>query len=308
MIHQRTIQVPQACRGVGVHTGKMINLSIRPAPPDTGIVFVRMDIGGRPRILAHLDTVKDTRNATTIGVGTATVSTVEHFLAAARGMGIDNLVVDIDGPEVPIMDGSALPFVRIFRKARIARQEGKRSYLVVTKPVRITEGDKMVSLSPHHRPHLKITCTIQYSHPALQEQSHRVEFSNGTFIREISPARTYGFSHELDFLMSQGLIRGGSLKNAVVIGDSGVLNPEGLRFHDEFVRHKILDSIGDLSLLGMPVIGHLVTFKSGHSLHLKFLRRLLQEKDSWEITRRLPAVPVAGTARWAESGKYSAAV
>jgi len=191
--------------------------------------------------------------------------------------------VEVDGPEVPLMDGSAAPFIKLFRKAKIVYQDRERTCIVIKKPVEFREGDRMVRLEPLSKPRLRISYTIEYSSPFTLSQSHEVEFTNGTFMREIGPARTYGFVHEIDALMRMGLIRGGSMDNAVVIGDSGVLNPEGLRFKNECVRHKILDSIGDLSLLGKPVIGHLVAYKSGHSVNLQFLKKLLEDKDSWEI-------------------------
>lgn len=303
MPKQRTIRIPQECRGVGVHSGEEVTLSIKPAPPDTGIIFVRTDLKNKPSIPAHISSVADTRNATTIGTGTATVSTVEHLMAAARGMGIDNLIVEINGPEVPIMDGSAAPFVTLFKRAKCTRQDAKRSYLVIKKPVVLHDGDKKAGLYPLSRPHLRISYTIQYSHPCLNVQTHDVEFTNGTFIKEISPARTYGFVHEINGLMELGLIRGGSMENAVVIGDHGVLNPGGLRFYNECVRHKILDSIGDLSLVGMPVLGHLVAYKSGHSLNLKLLAALLEEKDCWEIVSASPSIP--GSSRITKESSYS---
>jgi len=283
MSPQRTIQESQKCKGLGVRYGKLITLGIHPAPPDTGVVFIRTDLEGKPNIKANIASVVDTRNATTIGSSEATVSIVEHLLAAARGMGIDNLIVEVDGPEVPLMDGSAAPFIKIFRKARIVYQDRERTCIVIKKPVEFRDGDRMVRLEPLSKPRLRISYTIEYSDPFTLSQSHEVEFTNGTFMREIGPARTYGFVHEIDALMRMGLIRGGSMDNAVVIGDSGVLNPEGLRFNNECVRHKILDSIGDLSLLGKPVIGHLVAYKSGHSVNLQFLQKLLEDKDSWEI-------------------------
>jgi len=186
------------------------------------------------------------------------------------------------------MDGSAAPFVRLLRRAKIAYQDEKRLHLVIRKPVEVSDGDRRVSLRPLSRPRLKISYTIEYPQPTPLSESHEVEFSNGTFVREIGPARTYGFVHELSALMDMGLIKGGSFENAVVIGESGILNSEGLRFHNECVRHKILDSIGDLSLFGMPVFGHLVAHKSGHSLNHRLISKILKDKDSWEILPTLP--------------------
>ena len=281
MYFQRTIAEPVSCTGIGLHTGRKVNLTIRPAQVDSGITFVRTDLPKPVSIMAGISSVLDTRFATTIGKEGVKVSTVEHLLAAFYGLGIDNARVELDSSEVPIMDGSAAPFIYLIRSANIKEQEMPKKFMVIKKPVRVSDGDRKVSLLPSRQ--LKISYTIDFNHPLIRSQSYRANLSDLSFAREISRARTFGFLQEVNQLRSQGLALGGSLDNAIVIGNFRILNEEGLRFPDEFVRHKILDSLGDLSLLQMPEIGHLVAHKSGHSLNYRLMKKLIMTKGAWKV-------------------------
>ncbi|UCD84815.1 MAG: UDP-3-O-acyl-N-acetylglucosamine deacetylase [Deltaproteobacteria bacterium] len=281
MYFQRTIAEPVNCTGIGLHTGRKVNLTIKPAPVNNGITFIRTDLPKPVTIIARVSSILDTRYATTIGNDGAKVSTVEHLLAAFYGLGIDNARVELDSPEVPIMDGSAAPFIYLIQSANIKEQEKPKKFMVIRKPVRVSDGDRKVSLLPSRE--FKISYTIDFDHPLLRSQSYRATLSNLNFSREISRARTFGFLQEVNQLRSQGLARGGSLDNAIVIGNFRILNEEELRYPDEFVRHKILDSLGDLSLLQMPVIGHLVAHKSGHSLNYHLIKKLTMTKGAWKV-------------------------
>jgi UDP-3-O-[3-hydroxymyristoyl] N-acetylglucosamine deacetylase len=256
-------------------------MRIHPAPEDHGIVFVRTDIGKRVGIPARMENVVDTTLATTLGKDGIVVSTVEHFLSACMGMGVDNALVELDGPEVPIMDGSAAPFVYLLRSAGTRRQSRSKNFLVIKRPVRIEVGNKMAALYPARE--LRVTFTIHFRHHLIHDQSFDFVFSDRTFDREISKARTFGFLHDVEEMRSRGYALGGSLENAVVLDEFRVLNEEGLRYTDEFVRHKILDSLGDLSLLGMPVVGHFVAHRSGHTLNHRLIKNMLALKKRWAI-------------------------
>ncbi len=291
MYFQRTIAESVSCTGIGLHTGRKVNLTIKPAPVDSGINFFRIDLPKPIAIMAGISSVLDTRFATTIGKEGVKVSTVEHLLAAFYGLGIDNARVELDSSEVPIMDGSAAPFVYLLQSANIREQEKPKKFMVIKKPVRVSDGDRKVSLLPSRE--LKISYTIDFNHPLIRSQSYRAAFSNLSFGREISRARTFGFLQEVNQLRSQGLALGGSLDNAIVIGNFTILNEEGLRFSDEFVRHKILDSLGDLSLLQMPVIGHLVAHKSGHSLNYRLMKKLIMRRGAWKVLRLSHPQPIA---------------
>jgi UDP-3-O-[3-hydroxymyristoyl] N-acetylglucosamine deacetylase len=282
-IFQRTIRREVQCTGIGLHSGEKVNLKLKPADPDTGICFVRADLPHKPRIQATLDNVIDTRLATSIGVGEAKVCTIEHLMAAIVGMGIDNVEVEVDAPEIPIMDGSAAPFIFLLKSAEFRNQRKLKSFILIKKPLSVTEGDKKVTLYPSNC--LKISYFIDFDHPLLKEQHFQLIHSVRSFEREISRARTFGFLQEVEHLKKNGLALGGSLDNAVVIGDFRVLNEEGLRYKDEFVRHKILDFIGDMSLLGKPIIGHFVAHKSGHTLNHALLAAMKNALQHWEVVQ-----------------------
>ncbi len=282
MIYQRTLASATRCSGTGLHSGREVSLSLKPANEDTGIVFTRTDLSEAVPISVGMKTISDSTFATSLENRGVSISTVEHLLAAISGLGVDNSIVEVDAPEVPIMDGSAAPFVSLIKEAGIVEQERPRQYLVIRKVIKIVEGERWIEVRPSKS--LKISYTVDFDHPMISEQSYEVSFSGRAFQEEISPARTFGFLSDVAKLRSNGYALGGSLENAVVVDDSGVLNEGGLRFPDEFVRHKILDLIGDLSLLGHPVIGHVIAHKSGHALNHRLLRELLSRPECWQIT------------------------
>lgn len=280
--YQQTINTPIRCDGIGLHTGRRVNLTLKPAEPDYGIRFVRVDLPGMPVIEAKNSQVVDTRLATSLGLNGYRIYTVEHLLSALAGVGIDNASIEIDSSEVPIMDGSAAHFTSLLQGVGFKAQENRKKFLRIKKPITIRERDKYIHLSPCKE--FKISYTIEFDHPILQRQSYTLVVKNKTFIEEISRARTFGFLKDVETLKQNGFAKGGSLENAVVIDTKGVLNEEGLRYEDEFVRHKILDLIGDLSLVGKPILGHITAYKSGHSLNFALIKKLLSEKDNYEIT------------------------
>jgi len=284
---QRTISEPVSCKGIGLHSGALVNLTLWPAPANHGIVFVRTDKPGSAPIPALSEYVVDTSLATTLGMDGVKVGTVEHLLSALAGLGIDNVRVEVDGPEVPVMDGSAAHFVEMVTSAGVRELEEKRIYLVIKKAVTVVDGDKEASLVPARR--FGVSCTIDFQHPLISSQSFEVDLSNGRFSGEISPARTFGFLRDVEKLKKLGLARGGSLDNAIVVDESSILNPDGLRFPDEFVRHKILDAIGDVSLFGRPIIGHLKVFKTGHALNHKLVQKVLADPSCYELVQGRPA-------------------
>lgn len=286
MIFQQTLGNKASFSGIGLHSGKTIDLTLRPAEPGTGIVFHRVDLAPAVSIEARSANVVNTRLSTTIGCGQATVSTIEHLMAALYGCGIDNAHVDINGPEVPIMDGSAACFVDGILKAGTKVSGKPRKYLVLKKPVSVVEGDKKISIIPSR--HYKISFDMQFEHQAVRSQSRSMTFSLQGFAKEIASARTFGFLAEVEMLKAHGLALGGSLDNAIVIGEEGVLNPEGLRYSDEFVRHKILDSVGDLALSGHRLIGHVKSTKSGHDLNHKLVTELLKRTDAFALVEFTP--------------------
>ncbi len=281
--YQRTLARHVECTGIGLHSGKKVNLTIKPAPVNHGIKFVRMDLPHKPVISAHFRNVVDTSLATTLGADGVIVSTVEHLMATFTGLSIDNALVEMDAYEAPIMDGSAEPFTAMLQGAGIKAQSGKRYTFVVKKPIEMEEGDKKVGLYPSDT--LKISYTIEFDHPLVKRQSYTISLTDSLFEKEISRARTFGFLDEVNYLKQNGFARGGSLENAVVLDQDKILNDEGLRYADEFVRHKVLDCIGDLSLLGMPFIGHIVAHKSGHALNHALLRRFIDQKSCWETVQ-----------------------
>jgi UDP-3-O-[3-hydroxymyristoyl] N-acetylglucosamine deacetylase len=279
-IEQQTIERPISCSGVGMHSGKTVHLTFRPAPENHGIKFIRTDLPEVPEVTAHFNNVVDTSLATVIGYDGFIVSTIEHLMACFAAFGIDNAVVELDSYEMPIMDGSAAPFVCLIKSAGIVSQNSPRSYFVVKEPIEYKVDDKFIGLYPSDE--FRITYTIEYDHPLIRRQTCTLDLSHDIFENEISKARTFGFLHEYEYLKRYGFAQGGSLENVVVIDKDQVLNPEGLRYPDEFVRHKMLDCIGDFSLLGMPIMGHIVAEKSGHAFHYAFLKKFFSQKDAWE--------------------------
>ena len=276
---QRTLRRSVSCTGIGLHSGNKVTLSLKPAAADYGIRFQRSDLGGLeiPATVTHLGGIQYQTGLTREAVS---VETVEHLLAALTALGIDNAIVELNHPEVPIMDGSAAPFVHlILNEAGVKKLQSPRRYLKVLRPIALTQGDKRIALYPAE--HLKVTYSISFDHPLLRHQSRTMKISEESFVEDIAPARTFGFLKEVEMLRQRGLALGGSLDNAVVLGETGALN--ALRFEDEFVRHKILDVIGDLTLVGHPVIGHLVAHRGGHALHTAFAAKILEETDAWKL-------------------------
>jgi len=277
---QRTVANTACCSGVGVHSGKKVDLTIKPAPVNHGIKFIRTDLPDSPSISAHFNMIVDTSLATVIGYNGCIVSTIEHLMASFAGLSIDNARVELDAYEVPVMDGSAGPFTQMIKTAGVREQDAPRIYFAIKEPIELKEDEKSVGVYPSST--FQITYTIEYDHPLIQRQSCSLEITDQVFEREISKARTFGFLHELEYMKSYGLARGGSLDNAVVIDKHDIVNSDGLRYQDEFVRHKMLDCIGDFSLLGMPILGHVVLNKSGHALNHAFLKKFFTQKESWE--------------------------
>ena len=283
---QRTIRRSISCAGIGLHSGRKVTLSLKPASAHSGIWFRRSDLGGLelPATVQHVGGI---HYATGLTRDAVRVDTVEHLLAALVSLGIDNVVVELNSPEVPIMDGSAAPFIYLIQEAGVRELGAPRRYLKVVRPISLSRGDKRIALYPSD--HFKVTYSIAFDHPLLRHQSRTVRMTPQSFVDEIAPARTFTFLKEVEMLRQQGLALGGSLENAVVIGDTGVLN-SGLRFDDECVRHKILDVIGDMALVGYPVIGHLVAHRGGHALHTAFAAQVREETDAWTVVES-PARP-----------------
>jgi UDP-3-O-[3-hydroxymyristoyl] N-acetylglucosamine deacetylase len=282
MLGQRTLKNSIRATGVGLHTGKQILMTLRPAVADSGIVFRRMDLPEPVDIVAHASNVGETTLGTTLSNGAAKVSTVEHLLSAFAGLGVDNAIVEVNAPEVPIMDGSAGPFVFLLQSAGIEEQNAPKRFVRVKKRVRVEEGDKWAEFKPFEG--FKVNFEIEFNHPVFKrrEQQASMDFSTTSFLKEVSRARTFGFMRDLENLRAHNLALGGNLENAIVLDDSGILNEDGLRYQDEFVKHKILDAIGDLYLLGHSLIGEFSGHKSGHSLNNKLLRTLLADPAAWE--------------------------
>ena len=278
---QRTLMNEVGCTGIGLHTGEKVKINLRPAPADSGIKFIRTDLKGRPEVEVRFDNVFDTTLATTIGTNGCKVATIEHLMAAFFGLGIDNAVVELDGPEVPIMDGSAAPFVFLIKSGAVREQKSPKQFIVIKKPFKVDDGNRSVCIYPSKE--LKITYMIDFQHPLLRNQEYELTFSGRDFVREISTARTFGFMKDVETLKKNGFARGGSLDNAVVIDDFRIINEDGLRFDDEFVRHKILDFIGDISIVGSPIIGHFVVKKSGHFLNQHMLKKLMESTKHWKV-------------------------
>jgi UDP-3-O-[3-hydroxymyristoyl] N-acetylglucosamine deacetylase len=282
MLRQRTLKKKISTTGVGLHTGTKVSLTLRPAAPDTGIVFRRIDLAAPVDIPAQATNVTDTRLSTLIERDGARVSTVEHLMSALAGLGIDNAYVDIDGPEVPIMDGSAGPFVFLLQQAGIEEQKAAKRFIRIKSPVEVRSGDKLARFDPYNG--FRIDFAIEFPHPVFGAENKHVvvDFAEDSYLKEISRARTFGFMQEVETMREMGLALGGSLDNAIVLDEFRVLNSDGLRYDNELVKHKVLDAIGDLYLLGSPLIGAYTAFKSGHALNNQLLRATLQQRDAWE--------------------------
>src|SRR5712664_1577200 len=276
---QRTLRRHISCVGIGLHSGNKVYLTLKPAPADFGIRFRRSDMGGY-EVPATVRNLAGIQLATGLVRDEVSVETVEHLLAALVSTGIDNVAIELNSPEVPIMDGSAAPFIYRIHEAGVKRLQKPRTYLKIVRPIAISRGDKRIALYPSD--HFKVTYSISYDHPLLRHQSRTVRITEDSFVEEVAPARTFTFLKDVEMLRQNGLALGGSLENAVVLGETGVLN-NALRFEDEFVRHKILDAIGDLALVGHPVIGHLVAHRAGHALHTEFAAKILEESHAWRL-------------------------
>ena len=282
MDHQHTIARPVSTEGIGLHTGVPVHVRLLPAPSGTGIIFKRIDLDGFP-IKARAKNVARVSYATSLMRKGVLISTTEHLLSALAASGVDNVFIEIDNLEVPIMDGSALPFLRIIQEAGLKQQRATRSWAKIVKPIEVVEGQKRIAVYPADD--FRITYRIVFDHPVIGEQERSFSMNLPGYERGIAPARTFGFIDEVEMLRKSGLVRGGSLENAIVLTRTGVMNPEGLRFPDEFCRHKILDVIGDLVMFGRPLIGHVVADRAGHAMHIALVSRLLREKSAWKLVR-----------------------
>ncbi|MEE8056564.1 MAG: UDP-3-O-acyl-N-acetylglucosamine deacetylase [Pseudomonadales bacterium] len=283
MIRQRTLRNAIRATGVGLHTGEKVYLTLLPAPVDTGIVFRRADLDPMVDIPARAENVGDTTLSTTLMKGDVRVSTVEHLLSAMAGLGIDNAYVELSAAEVPIMDGSAGPFVFLIQSAGIEEQSKVKQFIRIKRPVTVKDDDKVASFFPFDG--FKVSFTIDFDHPVFRDRTGHasLDFSSTSFVKEVSRARTFGFMHEIEYLRSKGLAQGGSVDNAIVVDEYRILNEDGLRYEDEFVKHKVLDAIGDLYLLGNSLIGEFKAHKSGHALNNTLLRALIADTDAWEV-------------------------
>jgi UDP-3-O-[3-hydroxymyristoyl] N-acetylglucosamine deacetylase len=276
---QRTLRRTVNCAGIGVHSGNKVKISLVPAPADTGIRFRRTDLGGA-EIPAHISQLSPRQQLQTgLGAGEATVETVEHLLAALSAMGVDNACVELNHREVPIMDGSSAPWVYLIQDAGVKTLNVARKAIQIDRPIQIQDGDKRIALYPFDG--FKVSYTISFDHPLLRHQQKTMDLDEQVFVDQIAPARTFGFLKDVELLRQRGFAMGGSFENSIVLGETGVLNP--LRFEDEFVRHKILDAVGDLALLGHPIQGHLVVHRGGHALHTAFAREVLRQRDAWQL-------------------------
>ncbi len=283
MIRQRTLKNVIRATGVGLHTGEKVYLTVRPAPVNAGIVFRRVDLDPVVEIPAGAEKVGETTLSTTLVQDGVKVGTVEHLLSAMAGLGIDNAYVELSAPEVPIMDGSAGPFVFLLQSAGIKEQDAAKKFIRIKKEVTVREGDKVATFKPFDG--FKVTFSIEFDHPVFEERNQvaSIDFSSTSFVKEVARARTFGFMRDIEFLRSQNLALGGSVDNAIVVDEYRILNEDGLRYDDEFVKHKMLDAIGDLYQLGHSLIGEFVGHKSGHALNNALLRELLKQEDAWEL-------------------------
>jgi UDP-3-O-[3-hydroxymyristoyl] N-acetylglucosamine deacetylase len=290
LTHQNTIARAVSTEGIGLHTGVPVHVRLLPAPSGTGIVFKRVDLDGFT-IKAKAKNVARVAYATSLMRKGVLISTTEHLLSALAASAVDNVFIEIDNLEIPIMDGSALPFLKLIREAGLKQHRAARSWAKIVKPVEVVDGEKRIAIFPAED--FKITYRISFNHPLIGDQERTFTMNQPSYERGIAPARTFGFFDEVEMLRQSGLIRGGSLENAVVLTRTGVMNPEGLRFPDEFCRHKILDVIGDLIMFGRPLLGHVVADRAGHAMHIALVSRLLREKSAWKLVR----APHAGPAK-----------
>jgi len=281
MFLQRTIQQSASVVGIGLHTGRKVKLTFRPAPVNSGVHFVRVDLEGRPSIPVKAENITATQNATTLGGPDFSVSTVEHCLAALAVLRIDNLIIELEGPEIPIGDGSAWPFWKAIKEAGVIDQEQPRNYLYITKTIYMGDDDKHAYVAPYNG--LRVTCTIDFPHPRIRYQQVDLDINPSSFENNLAKARTFGFLKDVEYLKSKGLVLGGSLENAIVLNDDEVMNPEGLLYPDEFVRHKAMDALGDLVTLGCPLMGHVVLYRAGHDMMSRFVKKVLENKDSYKF-------------------------
>lgn len=299
MLKQRTLKSVIRASGVGLHGGVKVNLTLRPAAPDTGIVFRRVDLPEPLDIPAAAMLVGDTRMCSCLEKDGVKVGTIEHLMSALAGLGIDNVWIDLDAPEVPILDGSAAPFIFLIQSAGIEEQAAPKKFIRVTQTIQVTDGDKWAKFEPYEG--YRLSFSIVFNHPAIDKsaQCAEIDFAEHSYIREISRARTFGFMQEVEYLRENGLALGGGLENAIVLDEFRVLNQDGLRYNDEFVKHKILDAVGDLYLIGHPLLAAYSSHKGGHALNNQLARALLQQQDSWEfVTYDVAETAPSGVVRW----------
>ncbi len=300
MFLQRTLRQKTEVKGIGLHTGAPATLTFCPAPVGTGIYFVRRDLEGSPALSTRAEFVQATSMATTLGGEAFSVSTVEHCLSTLAALRIDNLLIELDGPEIPIGDGSAKVFLDAILKAGVVEQDEPRKYAYISQPIYYGDDEKHAYVLPYNG--LRVSCTIEFAHPKIGRQSLDVDINEHTFSREISRARTFGFLKDVEAMRARGLARGGSLENAIVLDSDEILNPEGLRYPDEFVRHKVLDALGDLVTLGMPLMGHVVLHKAGHDVMNRLVRKIMESSDSYrhiELGADIPDATLMGSSLWA---------
>ncbi len=284
MLKQRTLKKEISTTGVGLHNGEKVTMTLRPAAADTGILFRRVDLPKSPEIRVQAHAVSDTRMCSALECNGARVATVEHLMSALAGLGVDNLIIDLNASEVPIMDGSAVPFIYLLQSAGIVEQPVAKKFIRIQKMIEIVHQDKWVRFEPYHG--FKIDFTIDFPHPVFEHtgKNVKIDFADNTYIKDISRARTFGFMHEVEYLRANGLARGGSLDNAIVLDEYRILNKGGLRYQDEFAKHKVLDAIGDLYMLGHPLLGAFTAYKSGHALNNELICALLEDAEAWEFT------------------------
>jgi len=282
MLKQRTLKQSISATGVGLHSGEKVTLTLKPAPADHGVVFQRVDLPDTPAMRVAPTAVNDTRLSSALEFSGARVATVEHLMSALAGLGVDNVLIELTAAEVPIMDGSSGPFIYLLQTAGLQELEVPKKFVRILKPVEVIDGDKWARFTPHHG--FKAEFTIDFAHPVFEFSGKTVtiDYDSQSYVDEISRARTFGFMHEVEYLRANGLAKGGSLDNAIVLDEYKVLNGGGLRYDDEFAKHKVLDAIGDLYILGYPIIGQFTAFKSGHALNNQLLRALLADESAWE--------------------------
>jgi len=279
--NQQTLASAVTCSGVGLHSGQSVMITLRPAPPDTGVVFISRNGNASASLPASIEHCVPTELCTAISGNGFQVKTIEHVLAALAGLDVDNVYVDVTADEMPVMDGSAAPFVRLIQSVGVVPQNRKQSFLKITAPIEVSEESRRVRIEPSSTP--RVTYSIHYDHPLIQTQTYTHDYSAGAFESQIAEARTFGFLREVQMLWARGLGKGGTLDNTIVLSKDGIMNESGLRFLNEFVRHKILDLIGDFSLLGMSFIGHIVAERSGHALHTRLVQQILRQPEKWVL-------------------------